>query len=266
MRRPALPAVAVLCLSITAGLAAPPALAQKANQLGSLLGAKSAGAESDLESRGYVYITGHSTNSDTKMSYYWNNRIKNCVRVETGEGRVQNLVDTSAGDCNQKEGMSSGEKAAAAAIIGAAIIAAASHKSGHHDDGKHYTSQADDAQYDRGFNDGLHNMAYHNYDRNDAYSSGYGAGVAQRNRNTSYHSGQGGYAQVPRFRSTVGAESIRGIDMMSEMGFNNVDSLESGNTQYGIYYHPASRTCVQLTMADGRVLSADDIHTHPKCR
>lgn len=64
----------------------------------------------------------------------------------------------------------------------------------------------------------------------------------------------------------AGMNSIRAIDVMAERGFRDVDSLTSGNTQYGIFWRPQSRQCVQLAMADGKVVSADDIGTHPKCR
>ncbi|GAA4013084.1 hypothetical protein GCM10022280_09000 [Sphingomonas swuensis] len=63
-----------------------------------------------------------------------------------------------------------------------------------------------------------------------------------------------------------GMNSIRAIDVMAERGFRDVDSFSSGNTQYGIFWRPTSRQCVQLTMAAGRVAAANDIGTHPKCR
>lgn len=66
-------------------------------------------------------------------------------------------------------------------------------------------------------------------------------------------------------KGIAGMNSIAAIDEMSSRGFKNVDSFESGNTQYGIYYHSSSRVCAQLTMADGKVLDARDIKTHPKC-
>lgn len=62
-----------------------------------------------------------------------------------------------------------------------------------------------------------------------------------------------------------GMDSVSAIDAMSERGFANVDDIESGNTQYGIFYNRGSGICAQLTMADGKVLDASDIHTHPKC-
>lgn len=70
----------------------------------------------------------------------------------------------------------------------------------------------------------------------------------------------------PLFKDLAGKNSIGAIDTMTERGFKNVDSTSLGNTQYGIFYHPGSQLCVQLTMADGKVIAADDIQTHPECR
>ena len=70
----------------------------------------------------------------------------------------------------------------------------------------------------------------------------------------------------PRYKDLVHQNSIVAIDVMSERGFKNVDSISSGSTQYAIYYHSPSQLCIQMTMADGEVLSVDNIHSHPKCR
>ncbi|GAA4754138.1 hypothetical protein GCM10023264_21640 [Sphingomonas daechungensis] len=64
----------------------------------------------------------------------------------------------------------------------------------------------------------------------------------------------------------AGMDAIRAIDVMAERGFNDVDSFESGDTRYGIFYRPSSRQCVQLTFANNRVEAANDIGTHPKCK
>jgi hypothetical protein len=49
-------------------------------------------------------------------------------------------------------------------------------------------------------------------------------------------------------------------------GFTSVDTITEGNALYGIYYNAKTHQCVQLTNANDRVESADDIGTHPKCR
>jgi hypothetical protein len=63
----------------------------------------------------------------------------------------------------------------------------------------------------------------------------------------------------------VGTQAIKAFDQMSSRGFVNVDYIESGDTGYTIYFRRSKRECVQLTSADNRVLSIDDIGSHPKC-
>lgn len=67
-------------------------------------------------------------------------------------------------------------------------------------------------------------------------------------------------------RGIAGMGSIEAIDAMTSRGFRDVDSLTTGNTQYGIFYNRSAKVCAQLTMANGKVLDAKDIRTHPKCR
>lgn len=73
----------------------------------------------------------------------------------------------------------------------------------------------------------------------------------------------GGMANIS---DLAGMNDIRAIDVMTERGFKDADSFSSGDTRYGIFWRPSSRQCVQLTFADGRVVAANDIGTHPKCR
>jgi len=83
---------------------------------------------------------------------------------------------------------------------------------------------------------------------------------------SSHGNGTHSASAYPQFKDLTGTDSIKAFDRMTERGFRSVDSITSGDTQYGIFYHPGSRLCVQLAMANGRVVSADDIQTHPKCR
>jgi hypothetical protein len=68
------------------------------------------------------------------------------------------------------------------------------------------------------------------------------------------------------YKDLQGTSAISGFDRMAERGFNSVDYIESGDTQYSIYYNSNTRQCIQLTVANSKIVSADDIHTHPKCR
>lgn len=240
------------------------AMARKASQLTDLVGAKGSSGESALESRGFTYITGHKGEYDTSHSYWWNASDKNCIHVQTYDGRYSDIDDSPKSDCNQK---GDNNAAAMAAVVGLAAIAViASHKSDHHKDGNHYPNQNDDSTYERGYNDGLYNSAYHNYDRSDAYSSGYQAGVDQRSNNTSQHYGHGGYAQVGAFADLNGARAAGADSTLTSRGFKNVDAFKSANTSYTIWSRRDSHQCVQMTVAEGQVVDIRDIGSHPKCR
>ena len=63
-----------------------------------------------------------------------------------------------------------------------------------------------------------------------------------------------------------GMDSIKAIDQMTARGFDDVDSVSSGNTLYGIYFNRSTHQCIQITNADNKVLEITDIKTHPKCR
>lgn len=251
-----------LCIAITIA----PAMARNAAQLQNLVGARGSSGEMELERSGFTYVDGHEGKSYVH-SYWWHSRDRNCVEVKTANGRYSAIVDAPNSDCKQKSGGGNGA-AVAGAAVGVALIAAlaASHKSSHHDDGKHYDDHGHDAQYERGYNDGLHAVAYHNYDKSDYYSRGYESGVDQRQRNTSYHSGRGGYSTHASLAGIKGRDSIWAIDEMSARGFASVDSFRSGNTLYGIYYKRDAGQCVQITNADNMVYDIRDIGTHPKCR
>lgn len=170
------------------------AMARNASQMSDLVGARAASAQGQVEARGFTYIDEH-VGKEYVHTYWWNARDKNCIDIKLADGRYHSITDAANSDCNQK-GRGGAGAAVAGAAVGALLIAAlTSHKSSHHDDGKHYANVEDDAHYERGYTDGLHNAAYHNYDRSDAYANGYSAGVDEREANLSHHQRRGGYAQ-----------------------------------------------------------------------
>lgn len=250
----------------SAALIAGPALARSANMMTDLVGARASSGESQMETRGFTHIVSTNGQYNTKHSYWWNARDKNCLHVETYDGRYTSITDGTASDCHQNRG-GSDAAVAVGAVAGVALLAALlSHKKHNHDNSQHLPNQVDDGHYERGYNDGLHNTSYHNYDRNDFYAQGYQAGVEQRRANTNYHSGRGGYARSVRFDDLQGMSGGSAIDAIMARGFRNVDSINSGNSVYGIYYNSSTRQCVQMTLADRRVYDIRDIQTHPKCR
>jgi hypothetical protein len=255
----------LVSIAAAAGLVITSAQAAPARQMTDLVGARGSSGESELEARGFTHISTVDGRNDTRYSYWWNSRDKNCLRVETYDGRYTAITDASRSDCNQSG--SAGAAAAVGAAAGIAILGALlSHKSHDHDNGQHLTNEAHEAEYERGYNDGMYGYPYHNYGRDDTYAQGYQAGVDQRGRNSSAHSGRGGYARSVRISDIRGMDAIRAIDEIGSRGFDNVDAFSSGNTTYGVYYNRSTRQCVQMTNANGRVYDIRDIGTHPNCR
>ena len=243
---------------------ATPVLAEKANQLVDINGMRGSSAESALQSRGFSHVSTHKSQSGYVNSYWWDRSDDNCVVVEVYDGRVMTISDATDQDCGHHKG----DVAAAAGVaVGAALLGALiGHKSHHHDDGRHHDSREDEAHYERGYTDGLHNASYHNYDRSDAYSDGYTAGVEEREANLAHHHRRGGYSNVAAYKDVEGMRGDRARDLLGERGFSRVSRFGDDNTRYSIMWRSQSRQCLQLTVADGRVYDVRDIGNHPDCR
>jgi hypothetical protein len=255
---------AVIAISLLIYGPVPAATAKSAKHMTDLVGARASSGENALEDRGFTHIATSSGHHHTLHSYWWNSHDKNCLHVETRDGRYSAITDGTRSDCHQKGGDNTA--VAVGAVAGAAVLAALlSHKSHDHKDGQHLADQRQEEQYDRGYTDGLHNVSYHNYDRADAYADGYQAGVDQRSRNVKHHMGSGGYASAVRISDIQGRDSVWAFDEMRNRGFASVDSMTSGNTTYGIYYNRSTRQCVQITNADSQVYDIRDIGQHPNC-
>jgi hypothetical protein len=251
-------------------LAAPAAaIAKSAQNLQDLVGARGSSGEGQLSARGFVYTDGHKGNG-ASYAYWWNAAKRDCVMVTTRDGRYATINDVSAADCNQQNHHGDGSSAAAAVAVGALIGAALlAHKSGNHDNGQHHSDQQAEADYERGYRDGLHGEDYHNYSRSDAYSSGYQNGVEQRHRETSHrddhHSGAG-YAPSADISDLAGARAAGADNDLRARGFRDVATVDTGpNSKGAIWWNGRTRQCVQVITVEGRVDSAVDIGQHPRC-
>lgn len=182
-------------LSVALSLPSLPAWAGPADDLRDLVGARAAGAEADLERRGYTHIDTHK-DREAAYGYWWSNDRRSCVRVTTRDGRYAALADVDASDCGQTRkasGVSDGAKVAmgAAALLG---VAALLHKSHHRDDRDFDERQT--AEFERGYRDGLYNNSFNASGSDREYRDGYNKGVAERSSQSGYRwgsSNNGGY-------------------------------------------------------------------------
>lgn len=85
------------CFLIVALSAA--AVAQTPPELSDLVGARGAGGETQLEARGYRNVV-TNTVRETKFSFWWNDRRRQCVSVATTDGRYAAIQVVPPGNCD----------------------------------------------------------------------------------------------------------------------------------------------------------------------
>lgn len=79
--------------------------------------------------------------------------------------------------------------------------------------------------------------------------------------NASGHSGQGHW-----YKRLVGEPRDDAEHQLHGHGFHKVDNFDSGQHAAGaVWYNGSTRQCLQVITANGRVDSALDIESHPKC-
>lgn len=76
------------------------AQAQVPPDISDLVGARAAGAENAIKSRGYVFVRGEK-GDDRSYTYWWNEDRGTCVSVATMNGRYDSITPTTAPDCGK---------------------------------------------------------------------------------------------------------------------------------------------------------------------
>ena len=106
----------VIMTAVVAVTSADFAAAQGEADLNDLVGARAAGAETQMEARGYV-ATVSNVVRDQRYTFWWNERKGVCVSVSTVDGRYASIQPVPAGNCdktdNAKPAYGAGQAAAA---------------------------------------------------------------------------------------------------------------------------------------------------------
>lgn len=237
----------------TIAMAAPP------GSVRDLVGARAAGGESTLEERGFTMHHG-LTRDGGKITYWWNPNTKECVKVDTYDGKFDSIDKANNSDCNQKGG--NGDKTAAAVVGVAALLGIAALASKSHDRGDKYSDQQNTAEYERGYRDGLYNQSYHNYSRSNAYSDGYSRGTEQRGHETSYRSNNyysGGYTANVYVGDLRGQARPYAVSQMMSRGFVVRDNKKTDEGRFFTFWNQAAEQCIVMTSSNGYVNSIDNV-------
>ena len=210
----------------------------KAQGLQDLIGARGSSAERELENKGFYHIKTEKTSGNNIYSYWWSNSQKKCVFYNLNDGKVFSVRNTLPSDCNKSTSTNR-----------SGYHSKYNSRAHHYPNQTHYSNDSHNYAFDQGFNDGLHNKSYHNIynDSNEknAYDKGYGSGVGQRNRNTSYHSGYGGYkahVQVNDLNDWL-AESA--YDVLGKRGFIQNKRTNKSGKVYILWYNRSADQCIR---------------------
>lgn len=233
-----------------------PVLARSANTLADLVGARGSSGESQLQARGFAYAKDGPA-GDTKVGYWWHAGDKNCVRVETYDGRYTSITDAKDSDCGHG-GPSTG--AVVAGVAGVALIAALLASKSSKDAKKDYNYQQQQ-DYDRGYSDGYYAYAYNAYGDANAYGAGYRAGQEQRNNGN----GNPGYGQQG-YRDLIGARAAGASDELDRRGYNQLNNYASNGIRYSTRWRAQSRECIQVSVRNGRISDIRNVAASRYCR
>mgnify|MGYP000945709797 FL=1 len=208
-------------------LAGAPVLARPPADVADLVGAKGAGGEQELGSRGYSFIKS-AASSGGNYAYWWNPRMGLCIRVLTADGRYQQIATATPADCDQRAANTN----------------------------KHSDPEAA-ALYDRGYQDAIDGRRIQN--NGEEYVAGYNSGVTERDsRNTSNRGNSGGsYGRI----SNSELEAMRGRstgEAFAELGRRGFEPAKNPNNTLATFWNAANEQCISVSWRGTTVEGAYD--------
>lgn len=158
-----------------------PAMARTPSDLRDLVGARGGQAEGALQSRGYSLA--RQEQGDNASLTYWTHGDQ-CVLIKTSDGRYASIDGVDPAECQAPaaSGPSKGAMAAMGLAAVGVVAALAAHNHHKHEKADERREQDQrEADYSRGYDDGLSGARYDRQD-SEGYHSGYQAGEADRHQ------------------------------------------------------------------------------------
>lgn len=221
-----------------------------------LVGARAAGGETSLKSRGYVFIK--TTKSDDRSySNWWKASSKTCLTVATFNGRYDSIVSGPAEDCKTETG-NSGNTTGDGAPDDVADLVGARAAGGETDlKSRGYrfikTSKSDDRSYSNWWNASSKTcltVATFN-GRFDTIVSGP---AVDCKASSGGGASSGSSAQID-LSDLVGARAAGADTEMQSRGFRNTRSAKSGSASLTYWFNADNRQCAMITVRNGKVSS-----------
>jgi hypothetical protein len=135
------------------GCLAQQVFAQTPSDVTDLVGVRAAGGETQLEARGYRFVTANMVR-DTKWSFWWSERQRQCLSVATSDGRYETIKEVPATNCTaSKNGAGTATypgESAGGEIISLVCIGAGSGPAAQSNSGYRYNSKTRKFEYESG--------------------------------------------------------------------------------------------------------------------
>lgn len=237
-----------------------------AASLYSIIGQRSDPATRTLRAQGFEFKDDHSDQYNNRHTYWWNNRGQNCVHVVSYNGTITRVENASDGECGQGREPEANDRGEFGDLIGIrsssgmdqlarrGFVQVDNFTSGNARYSIQYRLRSRQCiqvtQADGRFTD-VRDIGSHPKCNREGMSGGSAASAS---------------SSPVGFSDLQGVRSAGGMSTLEQRGFRQVDNFTSGNARYSIQWRPASRQCLQVTIADGRFEDIRDIGEHPNCR
>lgn len=230
-----------------------PAVAQ---DLGDYEGSLGTTVQDDLRARGF-----ERAGSKNGFALWSKRSNQRCLGITIRSDMVTDARWFDSRDCGGGgDGAAAVAGVAVAALIGAALL---SHHDKHYKDGAGPSSNADRAQFERGYRDGRNGSESYNYEHNTSYSDGYNAGL--RERNNQLEAGRHNY-EVMRSPSSGAPPAARAACARRADNYWNIpegsaiatDSRSFGDDVYQVTVQSGYDTATCTVNGRGNVEGIDD--------
>lgn len=240
------------------------------SDLKDLVGARAAGGETQLKSRGYEFVN-TTEGTDQKWSNWWNSRKKACVTVSTVEGRYDSIVSTLPADCKKgtdSSGDSSGSETPSdvSDLVGSKAAGGETQLKS-----RGYRFVKTEKGDDRSYSNWWHNsrkVCLNVVTMDGRYDTITKTLPADCNRGGNGGGGGGlvvGSNPVNTY-DLIGSSAASGETAMTNRGFRNVQTYKVRMNSVSIWWRWESEQCLQIVTTDGKYKSIVPLQSHALCK
>lgn len=239
-----------------------------------LIGSKAAGGETQLQNRGYEFIS-TTTGTDSKYSYWWNNRKKACISVRTLEGRYDAILSTLPADCNKGTSNSGADSDSGAPSDVSDLVGARAAGGETQLKARGYSFVKIQKGDDRSYANWWHSrrkvclnvvILEGHYDTIMTTPSGDCNRDSNGRPITNGGGDSAGSSEKVNVNDLTGARASSGESELQGRGFVNVQTYKIRANVITIWWRSESTQCLQVVTSNGKYTSLVPLRSHALCK